>query len=224
MRISFALFTLAIVVLVSSAPRATVIDFEDLTPTDPNGFPSDSCGTVENGYHGFDWSGASSGGPVQGKPGWASLEGYLSVPGTGTAYAYGRGLSMSARGGEFDLTGVDVGSYFHAGQEVTLAGWSSGALKYRAVMTLGPTFEMIHLAPGYRDIDRFALWAGSRGALSVPFDAPHVLCVDNIAIEDASPAPVPEPSTLLILGSGILGFTRIFRKLAFPKGAGSMQC
>ena len=76
---------------------------------------------------------------------------------------------------------------------------------------------MIHLALGYRDIDRFVLWAGDRGALAAPFNAPHVLCIDNISVEDMSPAPVPELSSLLILGSGILCFTTIFRKLTLPK-------
>lgn len=218
MRIPSVLFILAILALVSHAAHATVIDFEDLTPTDPNGLPTDSWGKISDGYHGFDWTRAAA----SGSPRWASLEGFMAMPGTDTAYAYGHGLAMLRHDRNFDVVGVDVGSYFHTGQEVTLAGWDNHVLKYQTVMNIVPTFHPVRYTLGYEGIDHFAVWAGDRGALSVPFTAPHMLCIDNITFEDAPPAPVPEPSTLLILGSGILAFNSIYRKLRPPRDPDNM--
>jgi hypothetical protein len=87
MRLSSALFSLSIFVLVSYAVHATVIDFEDLTPADPGGHPTDSWGKLADGYCGFDWARGPSDDPASGAPRWASLESFISMPGTDTAYA-----------------------------------------------------------------------------------------------------------------------------------------
>jgi hypothetical protein len=205
MRISLAIFTLAVMTFVSNAAPAQLIDFEDLTPTDGSGI-------IRAGYQGFDWSEGPSG-----TPGWASFEGYHSMPGTGTAYAYGQRLTMTRKARGFDLLGLDVGSYFYTGQNVHSAAGDNDILKYEHVMTIDATFQLDRFMPCYRDIDRFALWPGNSGTLAAPFEAAHVLCIDNISYEDNPPAPVPEPSTLFILGAGILGFTRLYMKFRVPR-------
>jgi hypothetical protein len=217
MRISPAIFALAILALVCDSALAQLIDFENLTPSDPYGYPMDASGTISDGYRGFAWASDPSGNPASGSPRWASLEGFFAMPGTDTAYSYGEGLSMIRNDREFDLLSLDVGSYFHTGQRVYMAGWDDKVMKYHNAFTIDATFQPCHVTPGYTSIDHFALWSGSQGYLAVPFNADHVLCIDNISYEDDTPAPVPEPSALLILGVGILGITSIYRKFRLSR-------
>ncbi|HNY66423.1 MAG TPA: PEP-CTERM sorting domain-containing protein [Deltaproteobacteria bacterium] len=72
------------------------------------------------------------------------------------------------------------------------------------------------VSDGYRG---HGWYEGQPAALALAWPEGHA-CMPGIGTapsEDSAPAPVPEPSTLLILGAGILGFTRLYRRFTMPR-------
>lgn len=219
MKLLFQVITVFIFSLVPIISHTSCIDFEDLTPLDPwYGYPTDGWGRVQDGYHGFDWSSDRMGNPAAADPQWASVEGFMLMPDVGYSYVHTSELSLIDERTTFDVLSVNVGSYYYNLQDVYAAAWENSYLKYVGVITLNSIFQVSQFNLNFIGINHFALWAGNGGTLTPPLSGvyPHELCIDSIVYENHAPAPVSEPSTLLILGSGILGLTRMYRRYLMP--------
>jgi len=214
MKVPLPTLSVFLLLLIPAAPHAGIISFEDLAPRDSWGNSTDGWGNVPAGYQGFDWSTDRSGDPLAGTPKWASLEGYMMMPGVdGCTYVHTREFSMADSGRTFDVASLTVGSYYYRGQDVHARAWENGSLKYSAVFTVDTEFQAVPVTLNYRDIDRFALWAGDGGILVGPAWGNHEMCIDAICCDtDGKSSPIPEPSTLLIIGAGLSGLAWMCRR------------
>jgi hypothetical protein len=214
MRISLSSLSLILFVLMPTISHTSIIDFEDLAPHDSWGNITDGWGDLPKAYQGFSWSNDLSGNPGAGTPQWASVEGYMMMPGVGGhTYVHAQGFSMADSTRTFDIASLDVGSYFYRDQDAYAQAWENGSLKYSAILTIDNPFHAMPLTLNYNDIDRFALWAGDGGTLVGPAWANHELCIDDISYNSHdSSSPIPEPSTLLIVGAGLFGLARMCRR------------
>ncbi|HQG31668.1 MAG TPA: PEP-CTERM sorting domain-containing protein [Deltaproteobacteria bacterium] len=214
MKVPSSSLSVILFLLIPVISLAGVISFEDLAPRDSLGNATDGWGDVPTGYQGFNWSKDRTGDPLAGTPQWASLEGYMMMGGVGgNTYVHTREFSMANDAHTFDIASLTLGSYYYRGQDVYAQAWEKGSLKYSAVLTIDTTFHAVPVTLNYRDIDRFALWAGDGGALAGPIWSDHELCIDDISYSshDRS-SPIPEPSTLFIVGAGLSGLAWMYRR------------
>lgn len=216
MRLRLLFLLLFIFIIIPTLSQTRCIDFEDLTRYDPWGGAADLSGEIQDGYHGFYWSTDRMGDPRAANPAWGSAEGIVNMGGVGYTYVYTNGFSMINDTGNFDIQSLHVGSYWYYGQDVYASGWENNFLKYSSALTIDPVFQVTQFNLNFSGINHFALWAGNGGTCSRPdtgdFSLLHDLCIDSIVYDTHEPAPVSEPSTLLILGSGILGLTRMYKR------------
>jgi hypothetical protein len=205
------LFTCLFLCLVNCL-HAKVIDFEDLTRHLPGtDLLFEDVQAVAKGYMGFDWSRDRTGDPLSGSPWCATGEAFLWMEGTGGTYAYTPELCIAAGNRPFHLMGLDVGSFFFQNQAVFVSGLASDGSRWRESFIISDVMSLARFDVGFRNLRSFALWTGS-GVPAAGFmeDFPHMLSIDNIEYDWSE--PVPEPSTLLILGSGMAGLASLIRK------------
>jgi len=216
MRFRLPILLLFIPAVFPTLSHARCIGFEDLTRYHPWGYVADMGGKIEDNYQELNWSAYRTGNPDAENPSWGTREGIVAVGGVGDIYAYNNELPMTNGPDGFDIQSLNAGSYGYRGQDVYAAVWENNIPKYSGSWTIDPVFEIMQLPLIFSGIHRFALRAGNAFTCTSPtngdFPILQDLCVDSIVCDTYEPAPVSEPSTLLILGTGILGLTKIYRK------------
>jgi len=185
--------------MVGSA-SATVLTFDDFTTT--------SYEAIPDGYGGFNWDNATTIGVVNGPihtPGSGYEHG--AVSGNYTAFNY-NGASPSyidlAGSGTFTFNGAWFTSAW-SNQTISFNGYNNGSLLYTSSPFSINTSTPLWIELGWSGIDRLAISnTGSQWAM------------DNFTFDQS--APVPEPSTMLLMGVGLIGLAGYGRKRLMKKG------
>ena len=167
---------------------ADVITFEDA------GTP------IANGYYGFNWKNDVKIGAFHGTDSTSGY--YLLDPDGKVAYNwYGNDPSTISWTGTdtFDFNSADWRSAWDTSQTLTLKGYNNGVELYSASTTIYRYQETTHWALNWTGLDTLKIWtSGSQYAM------------DNFTFNES--APVPEPATMLLFGTGLAGLVGMRRK------------
>lgn len=170
--------------------RASIIDFEDLSAELTHDYYDD----IADSYNGFTWSEL-----------WRYTNGadYDEVTGKDSGYdATGSMVAFNAKGEPVSVsseTDFDfIGAVFSAAWEdctITIAGLNDGVTLYSTTINV-ITGEAVWSELDWYGIDELVFSASSEN------DPTEIFVMDNFTT--SSPAPVPEPATLILLGSGLI--------------------
>ena len=197
-KLAMLLSVFAAIVLVlgmAAVAEALVLDFEDLYP----GY--ESYDPIPSGYKGFNWSSNAYWITDKHLPGSGYDYGTIGKVSLFTAYA----ADISMSDGYWDFNGAYITAAWNTGQDVTVEGWQDGSLIYSTTIITsydGPYWFDFN----YENIDTVWFRPGDLGTNAGLGGSGHHIVIDNIN------APIPEPTTLFLLGSGLIGLAGLGRK------------
>ena len=178
-----------------SGAAAAVITFESLYP----GY--ETAQFLPASYAGFTWNSAAA----------YVTDKYL--PGSGYDYGTIGRVSMLGSGGDpvlmsaapFDFNGAYITAAWNTGQPVDVEGWLGGSRIYSSSIVTswnGPYWFNFDFS-GVDQVRFIPLEGGTdAGLLEGNFGTGKMIDIDNITYNEE---PIPEPGTLLLLGTGLAG-------------------
>jgi len=209
MKKSMVILCAVLLVFVIVGPiEAEVITFEDLYPGYETAFE------IPAGYSGYGWDLMNAVTKYFNyEPGyWHGTIGSTSI------FTYQNTASIyRLDNGYFDFYSAFISDVYpyHQYDDLTVEGWENGSIKYSMTISVHEPVseegEPTNYHFNYQHVDKVTFYK---------YGEVH-MCIDNIIVDaenistDDVIAPIPEPTTMLLLGSGLIslaGFRRKFRK------------
>jgi hypothetical protein len=192
---------------------ATVtINFDDLAAS--------SLPTIANGYGGLDWSYYTA------YPNMLSIGSYstnLASAPNGAFSGFLNTTSTFSSSTPFDLLTAEMGAAWLDGQQYTVNAYRGGTLEHSATLTLNTGGAQL-IAFNWYGIDQVDIIPIAATATGFPYanqgcdvGAPNCVqfTLDDLSLNEPASSPVPEPSSLVLAGTGLLGMGSTIRKRFF---------
>ena len=174
--------------LIPAFAGATVLTFDDIS--------GDPFNPIANGYGGLNWSNMYAFDPVaSGFSGTGYQLGIVS--GTNVAFN-GIGDQAAVSDGTFDFNGAYFSSAYNDGILLTVTGYLGAVQMYQSQVTLNVVAAQYY-SFNFLGID----------SLTFSTSPSLQFAMDNFTYNNA---PVPEPSTMMLLGSGLAGLVGYGRR------------
>lgn len=205
--------------LASSGAGATTLTFDDV-PLNSAGVPDLTLG---GGYGGLAWNGSWT---VIG----SGVTGNYPVP-TSVQHPVESAPGSCCVAALFNFFSADFAPYNPAGNplntagKVLLTGWLSGVGIYSSELLLADS-GYTHIDANFLGIDMLSVQSFAASSFAT---GPSAFAMDNFSYSVDSPgaSPVPEPGTLLLVGSaaaGAIGRRRAHRRSHQPPGGSDPRC
>jgi hypothetical protein len=192
---------MALYLFASSDAAASTLTFDDV-PLNGSGNPDL---TINGGYGGLSWIGSwnvvtSLGALTGGNPVPLGVQHPVeSSPGSCCVLAPFNFLGADFGPYQFGQNPLNVAGYIH------MTGWANGVQVYSLTTQLAAS-GFTHITAGFMGIDSLSIQPFAASSHSTGYPA---FVMDNFEYsfegQGGGTAPVPEPSTLLLVGSGALG-------------------
>ena len=184
----------------SSIAQATSITFDDLH-VEPTGIL-----TVPNGYSGFQWSNIQIFNTINATPS-GLVNGVVSSPNV-AFNAYGGPANFGVSSGSFNFNSAYLTGAWRDGLNVEVQGFIGTTLTYDNTYTVNSSGPML-INFNYLGVTKVN-FITSGGVQNPTF--PYSGNGAQVAIDNITVSPVPEPASLALIGLGCLTSLRFFRR------------